>query len=343
MFTLAAIAEHIQAEIKGDPSCEITGIATLQDAQPGEISFLDNPKYRRYLPATAATAVILKSDDAAQCPANALIVSQPYVAYAKTAQLFVPKAETCVGVHATAIIGEGCQIDPSASIGAYVVIGNRCKIGANTRINAHCTLGDDTCLGDNTVCHPRVTLYHQTQVGHDCEIHSGAVIGADGFGLANENGQWLHVPQMGAVVIGNRVSIGANTTIDRGTIGNTVIGDGVKLDNQIQIAHNVEIGENTAIAACVGISGSSKIGKQCILAGGVGVAGHIQLADNVIVTAMAGVSNSINQPGTYSGGFPALPNREWRRNTVTLRRIDKLVQRINYLETKLKENKPTSL
>lgn len=333
MYTLAEIAEHIHANVYGDPHCQINGIATLQSAQAGQITFLDNSKYRRFLPQTKASAVILTEGEVESCPANALVMSQPYVGYAKAAQLFMPKSDYAPGIHPTAIIGEGCEIHPSASIGPYTVIGKHAQIAEQVIIAAHCTLGNQVRIGKNSRLHARVTIYDDCQIGESVELHSGVVIGADGFGLANDNGQWLHVPQIGSVIIGNAVSIGANTTIDRGTIGDTIIHDGVKLDNQIQIAHNVEIGAHTAVAACSGISGSTKIGQHCLIAGGVGIAGHLTITDRVVITAMTGVSHSISEPGMYSSGIPALPNREWRRNAVTLKSIDKLVKRINSLES----------
>jgi UDP-3-O-[3-hydroxymyristoyl] glucosamine N-acyltransferase len=246
-----------------------------------------------------------------------LITRNPYLIYARIAQLFDCRSLPEKGIHPTALLGKNCDIHPTARIGAYCVIGNGCTIGA------------DTCLW------PQVTLYEGTKLGERVIIHSGAVLGSDGFGNAREGAKWVKVPQLGNLCIGNDVEIGANTTIDRGSLEDTIIEDGVRLDNQIQIAHNVHIGAHTAIAACVGIAGSAKIGKNCLIGGAVGIGGHVTICDGVIITAMSGVSKSITQPGIYSSATIIQKNLAWRKMTVRLRYLDKLFERVENLEKAL--------
>lgn len=331
-YTLAEIAHHLGAECRGDGHCLISGIASLQTAQAGQITFLDKSSYRRYLSDTQASAVILSADNAGFCKVNALITPNPYLAYAKTAALFIKPHSISPGIHPTAIIGSHCEIDPTASIGPYCVIAENTHIAAHTIIGAHCNIGSRVQIGANSHLWPRVTLYSDVQLKQRVIIHSGAVIGSDGFGNAQDQGQWHKVPHLGGVLIGNDVEIGANTTIDRGALGNTIIGNGVKLDNQIQIAHNVEIGDHTAIAGCVGIAGSAVIGKYCMIGGGTGITGHIEITDRVLITGMSQVMKSIKTPGIYSSGTGMMKNADWHKSVVRFRHLDELATRIHHLE-----------
>lgn len=330
--TLAEIAKLLGAELHGDPTVVVTGINTLDAAQAGQITFLDNPRYRKHLAHTQAAAVILASADLAECPTNALVLAKPYVGYAKVAAKYATHTTPASGVHPTAIIGEHCQIHPSASIGPNCVLDADVIIEANVVIEAGCAIGKGTHIGAQSYLYPHVTLYHATIIGQRAIIHSGVVIGSDGFGFANDNGVWLKIPQLGNVEIGNDVEIGANTTVDRGALGNTVIEDGVKLDNQIQIGHNVHIGAHTIIAGCTGIAGSTRIGKYCLIGGGVGIIGHLEITDKVIITGMSGVSHSITEPGVYSSGFVAQPNRIWWKNVARFRELDAMADKLQKLE-----------
>lgn len=330
--TLGELAKIINAELKGDPECIISSIATLQSATTNQISFLDNPKYRKYLSATKASAVILSEQNLDACPCNALILKNPYFGYAMIARVFAKQVNVSEGIHPTVVIGNNCQIDPTAKIAAKVVIGNDVVIGANTQIGPNCVVSDRVTIGENCRLWGEVVLYHDTQMGNHVEIHSGTVIGVHGFGFAYHQGAWHHVPQLGRVVIHDHVNIGARTVIERGAIGDTMIEEGVILDNQVQIAHNDQIGENTAIAGCTAIAGSTSVGKNCILGGGVGVAGHIKVTDNVMVTGMGMITKSIKEPGVYSSGTGFMKTKEWKQLVVNFSQLDEIARRILRLE-----------
>lgn len=326
-ITLAELAEHVGAKLSGGHDTTITGVATLQSARSGDISFLANSQYRKYLADTKATAVLLSEQDSEHCPVHALVCRNPYLAYAQTAALLYPEVSGSSGCHDTAVIADDSVVDKTASIGAHCVIESGVTIGANVTIGAGCVIGRDVTISANSQLKPNVTIYHGAKLGQRCIMHSGVVIGADGFGIAPAEGAWIKVPQIGSVVIGDDVEIGANTTIDRGALENTVIGNGVKLDNQIQIAHNVRIGDHTVIAACAGISGSVTIGRHCMIAGGVGVAGHLEIADGVTVTGMSMVTKSIREAGVYSSGWGAQSQASWHRQVAALRRLPKFMQK----------------
>jgi UDP-3-O-[3-hydroxymyristoyl] glucosamine N-acyltransferase len=336
-FTLKQLAEHINAKLIGDETVAINGIGPLDKAQSGQITFLDNPKYQQFLATTQATAVMLKNEFASQAKTNALIVADPYVAYAKISQLFDDAPKAHVGIHHTAIIGKNCDIEATVSIAAYCVIGDNVKLGKNVRLDAACVLSNDVVIGDNTHLCPGVKIYHKVTIGQGCLLHSGAVVGSDGFGNANDKGRWCKIYQLGAVTIGNDVEIGANTTIDRGALGNTILEDGVRLDNLVQIGHNVRIGAHTAIAGCTGIAGSTDIGRHCMIGGAVGIAGHIKIADRVILTGKSAVGQSITKSGIYASGFPATEHREWWRIVMRIFRIDEIVKRLKALEDIINE------
>lgn len=336
-FTLSELTQDLDVQIKGDDQCLITGIATIQQAQPGQITFLANPIYKKYLSSTQASAVILSEKEAEFCSTTAIISANPYFIYAKIAAMFDQPHCPEGGVHPTAAIGEGVMMDGSVSIGANAVIGQHVKIGSNVSIGPGCVIGDFVEIGEHALLAANVTLYHKVKIGKRTSIASGAVIGSDGFGFANQQNKWHKVPQLGSVVIGDDVDIGANTTIDRGAMEDTIIENGVKLDNLIQVGHNVCIGENTIIAGCTAIAGSTTIGKNCMIGGSVCFAGHIHVHDNVMITGMTAVTKSIRESGIYSSGIVgAVPNEEFRKNNARFHRLENLMQRVKKLESGLK-------
>lgn len=334
-MTLGQLAEALGATLQGAEAVQITGLATLQEAGPGQLSFLANPQYRKYLEHSQAAAVLLKAADAEGFAGNALIVADPYLAYARISHLFDPKPKAVAGIHPSAVVAEDAQVDASACVGPFVVIESGARIAANVTLGAHCVVGARSVIGEGGWLAPRVTLYHDVIIGKRVVIQSGAVIGGEGFGFANEKGVWQKIAQIGGVTIGDDVEIGVNTAVDRGALSDTRIGDGVKLDNQIQIAHNVQIGDHTAMAACVGISGSARIGKHCMLAGGVGLVGHIDICDNVFVSGMTMVTRSITEPGSYSSGTAMQPLADWRKSAARIRQLDDMAKRLQQLEKRV--------
>ena len=335
VFTLAQLAERLNASLSGDANLVVTGLAALQDAGADQLSFLANPQYRKYLASTRAGAVLLTPADAEAFAGNALIVANPYLAYGQLSHLFDRKPIASAGIHPSAIIAADAQIDACASIGPGVVIESGVRIAAGVTLGAHCVIGARSQIGEGGWLAPRVTLYHDVCIVRRVVIQSGAVIGGEGFGFANEKGVWQKIAQIGGVSIGDDVEIGANTTIDRGALADTIIGNGVKLDNQIMIAHNVQIGDHTAMAGCVGISGSTKIGKHCMIAGGVGMVGHIEVCDHVFVTGMTMVTRSITEPGAYSSGTAMQPAAEWKKSVARLRQLDDMARRLQQVEKRL--------
>lgn len=343
--TLGKLAEEAGGELQNaDPDCEIAGVATLQHAAEGDISFLANAAYRKYLKSTRASAVILSPEDAATYPAAAIVSSNPYSVYARVAALVSPPAPVRQGIHNSASLDPECSVAASAWVGPHCVIEKGAVINAGVQMAAGCFIGADSVIGTDCRLSANVVICHAVTIGERVRIAAGAVIGSDGFGLANEGGRWLNVPQLGSVRIGNDVDIGANTTIDRGALEDTVLEEGVRLDNQIQVAHNVHIGAHTAVAGCVGISGSARIGKYCMIGGGSGIVGHLEIADHVIITGMTMVTKSITRPGVYSSGVPAQENDAWNRNYARFRQLDKLARKVHSLErnftaAKRQENK----
>ena len=326
--TLGQLATIVQGVVKGDENLIIEKLGTLENATASELSFLANAKYQGYLTSTQAGAVLVKTEDLAQLVDNAIIVSNPYLAFAQLSHLFIPKTQSWSSIHESAVIAANTRIAPNACIGPNVVIDEDCDIAEDCVIGAGCVIGRGTIIGRGTRLYPNVTLYHDVIVGEDCILHSGAVIGADGFGFAPNQGHWEKIIQLGSVVIGNNVEVGANTTIDRGALENTLIGHGVIIDNQVQIAHNVVIGDNTAIAACTAIAGSTKIGASCTISGGVCIAGHLELADKVHVTAMSLISHSITEQGSYSSGMGMELTSKWRRTVARVRRLDEMAKQL---------------
>ena len=333
-LSLAAIADMIGAKLKGDPHHQVTGIATLASAKRNEVSFLANMKYVSQLGSTKAGAVILNEQQAELYDGNCLILDNPYLGYAKLTQQFnvtshLKGIDAHCYLHESAVIGKDVNLGAGVVIGPGVVIGDRVTIGPNTSVGADCVIGDQTHIAAN------VSLYHGVSVGKGCIIHSGAVLGADGFGFAKDGSEWVKIAQLGRVRVGDDVEVGAGTTIDRGALDDTIIGTGVKLDNQVQIAHNVEIGDYTAIAGCTAIAGSTKIGKHCTIAGACGITGHLTLVDGVHVTAMSLVTHSVKEAGAYSSGTGFDTNQKWRRNAARFKQLDQMAKRLKQLELKL--------
>jgi len=333
---LSELAQQVGGSVVGDGARELLGVATLARAGATELSFFANRRYRRQLADTAAGAVVLAPGDSGLFAGPRLIADNPYLAFARAAALLHPASQVSPGVDPTARIHPGARLGQGLQVQAHAVIEAGAQVGDGVQIGAGCYLGEGVVIGDGSRLAPRVTLLAGTQIGARCVIHPGAVLGADGFGLANDHGVWVKVPQLGRVLVGDDVEIGSNTTIDRGALDDTVIGNGVKLDNQIQVAHGVQIGDHTAIAACVGISGSTVIGRHCVIAGGVGFVGHLQICDRVTITGMSMVAQSITRPGVYSG-IPAEEARRWRRNVSRFHQLDELARRLLRLERSPKD------
>ncbi|MEO2068737.1 MAG: UDP-3-O-(3-hydroxymyristoyl)glucosamine N-acyltransferase [Desulfurobacteriaceae bacterium] len=328
---LKELASVLGCELIGDGELEITGVAEIQNAKPGDITFLTNPKYKKYLKDTKASAIIVdKKIEGVNI--SQLICEEPYVTFAKALSFFYPEKLPESGISAKATISENVSLGDNCYIGDFVFIGENTKIGNNVRIFPGVFIGSNCHIGDNTVIFPNVSIYDGVKIGRFVRIHSGTVIGSDGFGYAFSKKEMkvYKVPQIGGVVIEDFVEIGANTTIDRGTIGNTVIGEGTKIDNLVQIGHNVKIGKYCFIVSQVGISGSTKIGDFVTLAGKVGVAGHIEIASNVTVAAKSGITKSIKEPGTYAG-FPIKPYKEWRKIQILVDRLPEIYEKIKKL------------
>lgn len=331
-YNLQQLAELLQAQLHGDGATEISAVATLESAGPKQITFLSNSKYRKFLQQTKASVVLIKAEDLEFCPVAALVVSDPYVAFAKVAQLLDSTPNAAYGVHPTALIDATATVASSAQIGPNVVISRGAVIGENVQIGAGTFIGEYAVVSDDCKIWANVTIYHRVQIGANTIVHSGAVIGADGFGFANQRGQWLKIPQVGTVIIGEQCEIGASTTIDRGALEDTIIGRNVIIDNQVQIAHNVQIGDHTAIAGCTVIAGSTKIGKYCVIGGACAINGHMEICDGVHITGMSMITKAITEKGIYSSGMPASSNLEWRKNSARYRQLDQMYQRLRDLE-----------
>ena len=335
-FSLVEIADKIGAKLvyadQQSKDCMISSLATLSSAVEGQIAFLANAKYRQQLSDTKASAVIVSEDCLGDCSTHALVMSNPYMGYALEAQLLDDTPKAANNIHPSAIVAESVEIGDGVTIGAHAVIESGVSLGDNVDIGAGCFVGQNAVIGENTKIWANVAIYHKVEIGNNCLVQANTTIGSDGFGYANDKGKWLKIPQLGSVIIGNNVEIGASTTIDRGAIDNTEIHDGVILDNQIQIAHNVVVGENTAIAACSVIAGSTEVGKNCTIAGLVGINGHIKVTDGCVFTGMSMVTKSIDSPGVYSSGSPAQPNKEWHKTNARIRKLDSISKRLTQVE-----------
>lgn len=336
-YTLRDIVAKFGGEIEGNPDVRVTRVATLENAGPDSITFLANSRYLRLLATTQAAAVILAESQRRHATGARIVSDNPYAYFARVSALFNPPRAPVPGRHASAILHSAASIAAEVEIGPLAVVEAGVRIGRGTVVGAGCYIGANTIIGEDTRVYPNATLYEDCRVGSRVIIHAGAVIGADGFGIALDADRWIKVPQVGRVVLEDDVEVGANTTIDRGAIDDTVIETGVKLDNQIQIGHNVRIGAHTAIAACVGIAGSSRVGRHCRIGGASGIAGHLTIADNVEISAHTLITKSIDRPGTYTGAYPFEMNRDWRRNAAQLRHLNELADRVRALEAKLEQ------
>lgn len=331
-YSLADIAQKIGAKVVGDEDHVINSLATLINAKSNQLAFLSNAKYAEQLNKTEAGAVIVSEDVVDQCPGNALVMKNPYLGYALAAQLLDTTPSPASGIHPSAFVDESATLGKNVSVGANAVIESNVILADDVVIGAGCFIGKSVVIGRSSKLWSNVSVYHDVVIGEACLIQANTVIGSDGFGYANDNGTWLKIPQLGSVIIGDRVEIGASTTIDRGALENTEIRSGAILDNQIQIAHNVIVGENSAMAACSVIAGSTVMGKNCSVAGLVGINGHINICDNSHFTGMAMVTKSVSQPGVYSSGIPAVPNKDWRKMNARIKKLDSVARQVNALE-----------
>jgi len=327
-FSAVELAERFGLVVCGDADIRVANVSTLVSAGESDLAFLANPRYRSQLASSSAGIVVMRAEDADAYGGTALIADDPYAAFARLAALFAPRAEIVPGIHPSAAIESSAQVHADAQVGAFVSIGDRTVVGAGAVIGAGCVIGEDCSIGEDSELGANVTLVTRVRLGKRVLIHAGAVLGADGFGLAMEGGRWLKVPQLGGVTVGDDCEIGANTTIDRGALDDTVLEDDVRLDNQIQIGHNVHIGAHTAMAGCSAVAGSARIGRYCLIGGGAGVLGHLELCDRVVVTAMSLVTHSIRDPGEYSSGTPLMDNRSWRKSAARFKQLDTLARRL---------------
>jgi UDP-3-O-[3-hydroxymyristoyl] glucosamine N-acyltransferase len=327
--TLGELAERFGLALVGDPGTVVRGVATLRAAGPDQIAFLANPAYRRHLPETRAAAVILGEADRDAAPGAVLVSRNPYADFARIAALFEPPVPRHAGIHPSAVIDPEATVEDGASIGPHVSVGPRTRIARGAIVGPGCVIGEDCVVGEGSELVARVTLVRRVRLGRRVLVHPGAVLGADGFGIAMDRGAWVKVPQLGGVVVGDDCEIGANTTIDRGALDDTVLEEDVRLDNQIQIGHNVVIGAHTAIAGCAAVAGSARIGRWCLIGGGAGIVGHIEICDRVTIQAMSMVTHSIHRPGSYASGTALQESEAWRRNAARFRRLDQFVRRLN--------------
>jgi UDP-3-O-[3-hydroxymyristoyl] glucosamine N-acyltransferase len=333
---LADLAHLVQGEVRGDAGFVVERANSLEQAGPRDIAFVAGAKHAAHIATTRAGALVLGPSEAGGFAGNAIVVSNPPLAFARICAHLHPEALSPPGVHATAVVDASARVDPSAVLGAMSTVGAGATIAADVVLGPGCVIGRGVLIGARSRLGARVVVLDHCVIGRNCLLQPGAVIGADGFGFARDGARWVKQPQLGRVVIGDDVEIGANTTIDRGTFGDTLIGNGVKLDNLVHIAHNVRIGDNSAIAACVGIAGSTVIGQRCTIAGQAGIIDHVEIVDDVHITAATSVMGSLTEPGAYSSGLRAEPAAQWRRTLVRLNQLEELVQRVRQLEAKLK-------
>ncbi len=333
--SIGELAVRFGCELHGDPGVTVERVGTLANADARAVAFLANPRYRAELAATRAGVVVLDAASAAACPAAALVCANPHATFARICAVLHPEPFGPCGVHPSAVVAPDASVDPSAHVGPLCVIGAGAVVGPRAYIGPQCLLEDDVRIGEDVRLVAHVTVCRRVQIGARTVVQPGAVLGGDGFGFAPDSGRWLKVPQIGAVRIGADVEIGANTTIDRGAIEDTVIEEGVKLDNLIQIGHNVHIGAHSALAACVGISGSTRVGRHCMIGGQVGIGGHLTICDEVVITGCTMVSHSITRPGVYSGGIPHEQAQLWRRLVARFKRIESLTARLQALEQRV--------
>ena len=336
-YSLSEIVERFGGELLDDNGVRVSGVAPLERAGTEEIAFVSQAKYLRDIAATQAGALILPPEGRDSSPRPRIITPNPYLYFARVSALLNPEPHPAPGIHPAANVHPQASVAASASIAAGVVIGEGASVGERSVIGPNCVIGGHASLGDDCLLHANVTVCHHCVLGSRVILHSGCVIGSDGFGLANDKGRWVKIPQVGRVLIGDDVEVGACTTIDRGALDDTVIEEGVKLDNLIQVAHNVRIGAHTAIAACTGIAGSAKIGKHCMIGGAAMIHGHIEIADGVRISTNTLITKSLTRPGTYTSALPFSEHGEWLRNAAHLRNLDRLAGRIKELEKRISE------
>ncbi|MBA5237754.1 UDP-3-O-(3-hydroxymyristoyl)glucosamine N-acyltransferase [Pectobacterium aroidearum] len=332
---LDALAQQLDAQLHGDGDIVITGVASMHSAKTGQITFLSDSRYREQLAGTQASVVVLTEADLPYCQVAALVVKNPYLTYARMAQLLDTTPQPATDIAPSAVIAPDATLGQQVSVGANAVIESGAQLGDGVVIGPGCFIGKDARIGAGTRLWANVTIYHRVELGDHCLIQSGTVIGSDGFGYANDRGNWVKIPQLGTVRIGDRVEIGASTTIDRGALDDTVIGNGVIIDNQCQIAHNVVIGDNTAVAGGVIMAGSLKIGRYCMIGGASVINGHMEICDKVTVTGMGMVMRPITEPGVYSSGIPLQPNKVWRKTAALVMNIDEISKRLKAVERKV--------
>lgn len=334
---LKELANKINAKIYGNENIVIYGISSIKNAKKGHITFLLNKKYKKYLPICKASAIILTDKDLQYALCSSLVVKNPYITYIYIAKIIHNVVLPSKNISKNSVISKNnVKIGKNVCIGANTVIESNVKIEDNVYIGSNCFIGKNSKIGLGTKIWSNVSIYDSVIIGNKCTVNSGSVIGSDGFGyINNKKGKWIKIPHLGKVIIGNKVKIGACTTVDRGSLDNTIINNGVIIDNHCQIAHNVYIGKNTAVAAGVIIAGSVKIGNYCMLGGATVINGHIEICDNVLITGMSMVIRTINKPGTYSSGIPIQPNKTWRKTTVLVMQIDKLRKNVKKLQEKL--------
>ncbi|HEY3986189.1 UDP-3-O-(3-hydroxymyristoyl)glucosamine N-acyltransferase [Cedecea sp.] len=334
---LAELAQQLDAELHGDGDIVITGVASMQTAQSGHITFMVNPRYREHLAACQASAVVMTEADLPYAKSAALVVKNPYLTYARMAQILDTTPQPASDIAPSAVIDPSAKLGAHVSVGANAVIESGVVLGDNVVIGAGCFVGKNTKIGAGSRLWANVSIYHDIEIGAQCLIQSSTVIGSDGFGYANDRGNWVKIPQLGRVIIGDRVEIGACTTIDRGALDDTIIGNGVIIDNQCQIAHNVVIGDNTAVAGGVIMAGSLKIGRYCMIGGASVINGHMEICDKVTVTGMGMVMRPITEPGVYSSGIPLQPNKAWRKTAALVMNIDEMSKRLKTIERKVNQ------
>lgn len=334
---LSQIVARLGGELRG-ADVDVNEVVPLDAARPDGIAYLANPKLKSLLAQARVAAVIVRPQDADGVEKPAILTRDTHTYFAKVAQLFHPLPQARAGIHPTAVVADDAVVDASAEIGPHVVIESGARIGARVILKAGVSIGERTVIGDDALLYPRVVVYHDCEIGARVIVHAGTILGADGFGNAWDRDHWEKIPQIGRVIIGDDVEIGANTTIDRGAMGDTVIANGARIDNLIQLGHNVKIGAHTAMAACSGIAGSTEIGANCLIGGGVGMAGHIKIADRVTILGGSDVPSSIEEAGVYGGPNSIQPHQAWLRNAVHLRKLDEIVKRIRAMEKRLPSN-----
>ncbi|UCV17661.1 UDP-3-O-(3-hydroxymyristoyl)glucosamine N-acyltransferase [Ferribacterium limneticum] len=333
-YTLADIAAQLGGDVLGDPQTRVSRVAPLVSAAEGEITFLANPKFRSQLATSKASAVILRPDAADEFVGARIVTGNPYAYYARVTALLNPQSVGFIGIHASAVLESA--VPASVVIGPNVVIGRGVTLGENVAIHAGCVIGDGVSIGDGSVLYPNVVVYYGCRIGYGCILHSGAVIGADGFGFAPDGQSWVKIPQIGGVVVGNDVEIGANTTVDRGALEDTVVGDGCKIDNLVHVGHNCRIGANSVLAGCTGVAGSTVFGEHCIVGGAGMISGHLNIVGDTTISGGSTVMKSIMKPGVYTSVQPLDTHEDWLRNASHIRRLAKLADRVAELEKKLK-------